>query len=110
MPDRELRASDFQNRGVRRRRNRPADTACHCGQCPRCLDEARWERIFQELRSRLFASSPREILEISGREAWPLRRALRATLRRMKALAVHSVPPAAGGVQAVAARYADRSR
>jgi len=21
---------------------------CHCGQCPRCREEARWERIFNE--------------------------------------------------------------
>lgn len=42
---------------VRRRRGaqdaiRPASkdrsTRCRCGQCPQCLDNARWERIFAE--------------------------------------------------------------
>jgi hypothetical protein len=29
---------------------RPASKTvfCHCGKCPRCLDNARWERIFRE--------------------------------------------------------------
>lgn len=27
-------------KGIRRR--------CHCGVCPRCQEDARWERIFQE--------------------------------------------------------------
>lgn len=29
---------------------RPADQRprCHCGICPRCLDDAKWERIFNE--------------------------------------------------------------
>ena len=26
----------------------PKVKRCHCGVCPRCLEEARWERIFNE--------------------------------------------------------------
>jgi hypothetical protein len=26
----------------------PKVKRCHCGVCPRCIEEARWERIFNE--------------------------------------------------------------
>jgi hypothetical protein len=26
----------------------PKVKRCHCGSCPRCMEEARWERIFNE--------------------------------------------------------------
>jgi hypothetical protein len=26
----------------------PRVKRCHCGACPRCMEEARWERIFNE--------------------------------------------------------------
>jgi len=47
-------------RQVRRTRSTPPPAAnaaasrspkvkrCHCGECPRCVEEARWERIFNE--------------------------------------------------------------
>jgi hypothetical protein len=32
----------------RQAKHRGAPPRCHCGQCPTCVQNARWERIFQE--------------------------------------------------------------
>ena len=31
-----------------RKKRTKSQSACHCGDCATCLDNARWERIFRE--------------------------------------------------------------
>jgi len=40
------RKCETTRRTVRKRQDHSAP--CHCGECPGCLEEARWERIFTE--------------------------------------------------------------
>jgi len=49
-------------------KSRRASGRCHCGQCRNCLENARWERIFQEK----FANSDYYHHEIRIRYASPL--------------------------------------